>query len=101
MNSTEILKLLAAKPSRYLLLERAFPRGTLKRDSISLKEADGYDVEVTEHGGRFTPHIPFEMIDDFLRASLIVQDKSDESQDRMIFRISEDGSERARGLVSA
>ena len=43
IGSTEFLEIIAQQ-GRYLLLERAVPRGRLKRDMITIKEHDGRDL---------------------------------------------------------
>jgi len=94
MNSTDTLKLLAAKNGRYFLLERAVPRGSLKGDFVSIREADGREVAIGRDGAQFTPHIPPETLNDYLRASFIAEDVALTCQESAVFRITEDGTRR-------
>jgi hypothetical protein len=86
--STYYLKLLATEGA-YILLQRSAARGRLKRDFVSIKVPGG-EVEM-QH----------EILNDFLRASLVVQDHAEDSQERAVFRLTEDGYKRAQDALAA
>lgn len=96
IGSTDYLRLMT-KNDCYVVLERAAPRGRLKRDLASLKLNDGRDVMLQTPQGytRCPLELPIVILDDFLCASLIYQD-GDESEGKTTFRLTEDGRKRGR-----
>jgi hypothetical protein len=89
LRSTDYLKLLAMEHA-YILLERSAPRGSLKRDFVSIKLPGGKYVEM--------PHV---ILSDFLEANLVAQDHAEDSQDRAVFRLTEDGYRRTQDALAA
>ena len=72
MSSTQILELLAQRGG-YIVWEKAFPRGNLKRDLFVLKEADGADMIVIKDGAAWQPVLPLETFNDFCERALFVR----------------------------
>jgi len=95
IGSTEFLEILA-KPGRYALLERGAPIGRLKRDFISIKEADGTDIDLRDdRGRRYIPELPRIILDDFLRASFACE-AGKGPEHSLIFKLTSDGLKRGR-----
>lgn len=102
IGSTEFLNILAQE-GRYLLLERAVPRGRLKRDMITIKTSDGRNLVLSANGYTCSPvELPIPIFEDFVRASLIEQDGPEDFENGTIFRPTKDGLERgaARQVLS-
>ncbi|MGO8914451.1 MAG: hypothetical protein ACLQJR_00925 [Stellaceae bacterium] len=99
-NASDVLRLLGEKAGRYLLLDRAHPRGWLKGDLVTLKEPDGRDVELVYPSGyRCSPLVlPSAKLHDFLRVGFIRQDSDDGAE--AIFRLTRYGLERARSIAA-
>ena len=78
-----------------VLLEKAVPAGTLKREVISLRLADGSPaVFRSANGFIYSPDIPRIVLDDFLRENLMVQDRPEDPEGRIFFRLTADGRAR-------
>ncbi|MGO8918146.1 MAG: hypothetical protein ACLQJR_19770 [Stellaceae bacterium] len=102
IRSTDFLRLAGEKPGRYLLLERAAPRGRLERDVVTLKEPDDRDVEIVYPSGyRCGPlELPIAILDDLLRANFIRHDGLNDDGAEAIFRLTRDGLKRARSIAA-
>lgn len=87
---------LIAKNGCSILFEKAAPAGKLKRDVIALATYDGRRLTLTTPQG-FTAS-PFEMpraiFDECLTASLIEQDGPEDSDGRILFRLTQAGRTR-------
>ena len=88
IGSTEFFEALSQGGGRYLLLERAIPRGRLKRDVIWLKEADGRDLVMrTASGFVCSPvELPIPIFEDLVRGGLIKQDGPEDYENGTVFR---------------
>jgi hypothetical protein len=97
VGSTEFLKIIAER-NCYLSFEKGVPFTDRKRDAIWIKTTDGRDLDLRlPNGYRSCPvELPRVIFDDFLRASLIEQDGSEDSDHCITFQLTEDG--KARGL---
>src|SRR5262249_41768392 len=95
IGSTEYLALIA-KHDCYVVLERSFPAGRLKRDLITIKDNNGRDLELlTPRGFKRSPvELPPEMLDDFIRWGFVEQDGPEDSDGRIKFLLTADGRER-------
>jgi hypothetical protein len=95
-NSTEILEFLF-KNDGLISFEKAVPAGRLKRDFIPLCARDGRAMGLTTPAGYSTTHIelPRVMFDDLIAAALIEQDRPEDSDGRILFRLTVDGRTRA------
>jgi hypothetical protein len=92
--STEFLKILA-REGRYLLLERAVPRGRLNRDTISIKASDGRNLVLSANGYTRSPvELPIPIFEDFVRANLVEQDGPEDYENGTVFRPTKDGLEQ-------
>jgi hypothetical protein len=96
VSSTDFLQFIA-KHNIFVLFEKAAPAGRLKREFISLVAEDGRVVTMRTPSGFSSGQIevPREIFDDFLAASFIEQDRPEDSDGRIFFRLSRDGRERA------
>jgi hypothetical protein len=96
IGSTDYLRLMT-KNDCHVVLERAVPRGRLKRDLATIKSNDGRDVALqTPQGFTSCPfELPIVILDDFLHASLMRRDGA-EVDGRTTFRLTEDGRTRGR-----
>lgn len=96
LGSTDFLELLN-KHDCYILFEKGAPDGRLKQDFISLMTLDGHALEMrTPEGYHASPvQLPREIFDDFITARLIQQDGPEDSDGRIVFRLTDDG--RIRG----
>jgi hypothetical protein len=92
IGSAEFLETLALE-GRYLLLERATPRGPRKRDVIWLKAADGRDLVLqTASGYTCCPvEVPIPIWADLVRAGLIRQDGPDDFENGTVYRPTPEG----------
>ena len=101
INSTEYLKLIATNEC-CLVLERAAPRGRLKRDMVTIKAPDGRNLSLsTPSGFRSCPvEIPWAIVDDFLRASLVAQDGPAGEDGTVVFRLTDDGRTKAAAATA-
>jgi hypothetical protein len=97
MNSTEYLELID-KYDCYVLFEKGAPRGTLKRDLISLRTQDGKALDLhTSTGYHVCPvHLDRATFDYFISASFLKQAALEDSQGRIIFRLTPDGQAFAK-----
>ena len=95
INSTEFLKLIAEN-NCHIVFEKGAPSGHLKRDFISLRTQDDRAFELlTAQGFHVCPvELDRVIFDDFIAASLIEQDGSEDSEDRIVFRLTSDGHAR-------
>jgi hypothetical protein len=95
IGSTEYLALIA-KHDCYVVLERSFPAGRLKRDLVTIKDSNGRDLELmTPQGFKRSPiELPREMLDDFIRWRFVEQDGPQDRDGRTTFRVTGDGRER-------
>ena len=95
-NSTEILEFIQ-KHDCLISFEKAVPSGRLKRDFISIVTREGRAIRLTTPTGySSTPiELPRAMFDDFVAASLIEQDRPEDSDGRIFFRLTADGRTRA------
>lgn len=100
MGSTKYLSLIADHDC-HLVFEKGAPYSDRKWDFISLKSRDGREVSLsTADGFKSSPvELPRAIFDDFLAASLIKQDGSEDQDHRIVFRLTADGV--ARGLSIA
>ena len=96
MNSTTFLQFIA-KNGCYILFEKAAPDGKLKRELITLMTHDGKSVGLTTPQGFSTGQLemPRSMFDDFVAASLIEQDRQEDSDGRIFYRLTKDGLARS------
>jgi hypothetical protein len=96
IGSTDYLRLMT-KNDCHVVLERATPRGRLKRDLATIVSNDGCDVALqTAQGSTSCPfELPVVILDDFLHASLMCRDGA-EVDGRTTFRLTEDGRKRGR-----
>ncbi|ULO25091.1 hypothetical protein [Methylocystis sp. SB2] len=96
INSTEFLGLVT-KNNCYILFEKGVPSGRIKRDFISLTTQDGRALALsTPQGFQSCPvELPRAIFDDFLVAGLIEQDGLEDSEGRVVFRLTSDGYARA------
>jgi hypothetical protein len=96
INSTEFLGLIA-KDNCYILFEKAVPAGRLKRELISLTTHDGRALSMSTPNGFVScpVELPRVMFDDFVAASLIEQESPEDSDGRIVYRLTEDGYARA------
>jgi len=102
MFSTEYLEFIVQN-NAYILFEKGAPyNANLKRDVIRIMR-DGKFLGVSVPGGYSNNAIelPREVFDDFLAASLIKQEGSEDEQSRMIFRATEDGKIRGHNRKTA
>jgi hypothetical protein len=97
LGSTDFLKLIADNEYQ-VLLEKGAPEGKLKKDFISLRHSDGRAVALkTPQGLNICPvELHRSIFDDFLAASLIRQDRAEDKNSRIVFKLTIDGI--ARGL---
>ena len=97
INSTEFLALIA-KNDCCILFETRAPVGQIKKDLISITTSDGRALGLGTQSGFSSGQLelPREIFNDFLAARLIEQDRREDSEGRIFFRITADG--RARGL---
>ena len=95
-NSTEVLRFMH-KHGCLISFEKAAPAGRLKRDFISLCTSDGRAVDVTAPVGFSTSasELPRDTFDDFMKASFIEQDRTENSEGRIFFRLTADGRKAA------
>jgi|SRR5215469_4702579 len=101
IGSTEFLGIIAQQ-GRYLLLERAVPRGRLKRDMITIKEYDGRDLVLRAPGYTSGPvELPIPIFEDFVRASLVAQDGPEDMEHGTVFRLTEGGLKRGEARLQA
>jgi hypothetical protein len=79
LHTADYAKLLNDEPGRYLLLERAVPRGRLKGDLVTLKDAEGRDLEIhLPIGARLGPvTVPIPIFNDLARSKLVYQESDD------------------------
>ncbi len=87
---------LIAKSGCSIMFEKASPAGKLKREVISLATYDGRHLRLTTPQG-FSA-CPFEMpraiFDECLAAKFIEQDGPEDSDGRILFRLTQAGSSR-------
>lgn len=89
IHSTEILKLLARQEDSYLLDELGAPhRDDLKRRTVTMRTTNGNDIAILDNGGQ--------ILDDFIRASLVYEAVPLDEKYRRIYRLTSDGLERAK-----
>jgi hypothetical protein len=101
IGSTEFLEIIAQQ-GRYLLLERAVPRGRLKRDMITIKEHDGRDLVLKARGCSSGPvELPIPIFEDFIRANLVAQDGPEDMEHGTVFRLTEGGLTRGSARLEA
>jgi hypothetical protein len=95
-NSTEILEFIHNHDC-LISFEKAVPSGRLKRDFICLVASEGRAIGLTTLGGISATHIelPRAIFDDFIAASLIERDRPEDSDGRILFRLTVDGRTRA------
>ena len=100
--STEYLELID-KHDCNILFEKGAPAGTLKRDLITLRSQDGRAVAMSTPAGYHACPVELsrEIFDDFIAASFIKQDGSEDAQGRMTFRLTPDGRAAARSRIVA
>ena len=67
---------LSARPGRYVLREWVAPRGPLKRDYISLREADGRELE----------EVPISIFEQLIRSGVIRQVGPDDYERGTVYR---------------
>lgn len=94
--SAEILEFMS-KNDCLISFEKAIPTGSLKQDFISLATQDGRAVGLSTPGGFSTSHVelPRVVFDDFMREGLIAQDRPEDGDGRIFFRLTKDGRARA------
>lgn len=101
VGSTEFLRILEG-PGRYALLQYAPPRGSLKRDLVSLKDGAGHDLSLTSgHFNTSQLELPVTILKDLLAASFMAED-GDDGEGSTILRITADGrraAEEAGGVI--
>jgi hypothetical protein len=101
IGSTEFLEIIAQQ-GRYLLLERAVPRGRLKRDMITIKEHDGRDLVLGVEGYTSGPvELPIPIFEDFIRTNLVAQDGPENMEQGTVFRLTESGLKRGSARFEA
>ena len=95
ISSTEYLELIV-KNDCFILLEKAAPAGRLKREIITLTTRDGQPISMRTPSGFNSGQIelPRSIFDDYLAASLIEQDRPEDSEGRLFFRLTKDGRAR-------
>jgi hypothetical protein len=103
MWSSEVLHYLATNSNCHIVLQPGFPRSKLKRDLIAIRNEDGrYLAATTAAGMHWSPYpIAREILDDFIRASLVKQDGGEDSEGRLVFRLTLDGKIRGHDRSSA
>ena len=89
IGSTEFLRLIA-RNGLYIALERAVPRGPLKRDRATLHYQDGREVVLQRDSYISRPELPIETLNDYLQASFVREHATDD-QGRTIFQLTDDG----------
>jgi hypothetical protein len=97
VGSTEFLKIMPERDC-YFSFEKGVPYSDRKRDMIWIKTADGHDLDLRLPNGHHSCPValPRAIFDDFVRASLIRQDGREDTEHRIVFRLTQDG--RKRGL---
>ena len=102
MYSSDYLELID-KHDCYVLFENGTPLGRLKQDFISLMGPDDLAFELrTPKGDRVCPvQLPREILDDFIAASFIRQDRLEDADGRIILRLTPDGRAAARSRNAA
>jgi hypothetical protein len=95
VGSTEFLKILVERDC-HLSFEKGAPFTDRKRDAVWIKTPDGRDLDLRLPNGYHScpVELPRAIFDDFLRASLIKQDGSEDSEHRITFQLTQDGRER-------
>jgi hypothetical protein len=94
VGSSEFLEIIAQQ-GRYLLVQRAVPRGRLKRDMITIKENDGRDMVLSARGYTSSPvELPIPIFEDFIRANLVAQDGPEDMEHGTVFRPTQEGLKR-------
>ncbi len=96
ISSTQFLEFIG-KNNCLILFEKAVPAGKLKREMITLATADGRAVGLEKPTGfrAGLVELPRPIFDDFLAASFIEQDRPEDEDGRIFFRLTADGKARA------
>ena len=99
MHSTDYLNVIAQN-DLFILLEKAVPSGILKGEMITLIKRDGKALVLNKSGYSASPvDLPRSIFDDFKRASLIEQDREEDNEGRIFFRLTEDGKAKAKQVT--
>lgn len=79
LHADEYAKLLRDEPGSYLVLERAVPRGRLKGDLVTLKNAAARNLEMLHPlGARLGPvTVPIAIFNELVRSKLVYQESDD------------------------
>ena len=92
INSTQFLEFIG-KNDCLILFEKATPAGKLKREMITLATADGraFGLQLPSGFRSTSVELPRPIFDDFLAASFIEQDRPEDEDGRIFFRLTADG----------
>lgn len=95
--STEYLRLIAHNKLR-VALDHAAPRGRLKRDVATIKNAQGRDIKLNSGGYVASPvELPLDILNDLIGANFL-READDNPEGRTIYILTDDGV--VRGLAS-
>jgi hypothetical protein len=93
LRSTEYLTLIH-RHAYLISLEKAVPSGRLKKDSICVCTSDGRCRRIESSWIFNRSELPRAIFDDFIDARLIEQDRPQDSDGRIFYRLTADGRGR-------
>jgi hypothetical protein len=92
LRSIEFLALMANHDC-YIVLEQAAPAGRLEKEIIAVVDINGRAIGLDTPGGLKSNRVelPRPIFDDFLRAGMIEQDRAEDADGRIFYRLTDAG----------